>query len=105
MKFGPRKEAILRALAGDSTITSRRPSDAALFAAPEVRPFFLVRVDPATLTCSLLAPVVRCASVHRAQPFTLCRGRTGLHTTRHHLRSPHVGTYRVHALFRCVTCC
>src|ERR1700754_3348116 len=42
-KFRPRYEAILRALAGDSTITSRRGSD------PFAVPLFFVLVVPATL--------------------------------------------------------
>ncbi|GAA0510364.1 hypothetical protein GCM10011581_00220 [Saccharopolyspora subtropica] len=47
----------MRAFAGDSTITKRRPAGPAPLGDPEARPeppFFLVRVDPATLTRSLL---------------------------------------------------
>ncbi|GAA2791535.1 hypothetical protein GCM10010470_27960 [Saccharopolyspora taberi] len=58
----------MRAFAGDSTITSRRTPAPAPLADPEDRPvppFFFVRVDPATLTCSLLAeaPVRRVVRV------------------------------------------
>ncbi|GAA4836894.1 hypothetical protein GCM10025787_16170 [Saccharopolyspora rosea] len=95
----------MRALAGDSTITKRRPPGPAPLRDAEARPvppFFFVRVDPATLTCSLLAVAnlsgaAKFLSVPPAGAVVPRWKGTGLHITRRcsHLSScTNVSGYR-----------
>ncbi|GAA3363727.1 hypothetical protein GCM10020366_56780 [Saccharopolyspora gregorii] len=81
----------MRALAGDSTMTNRRRPESVPPEDPEARPLpplCFARVDPATLTCSLLAeasdPPV-CTAYH---PGCRTQGRTAWHTTRLRSRLP-----------------